>query len=131
MYETLVLVDESASLRLDRVREAIAARFPASAPDAPTVTADERSVELAWDGFRLTIRHSAAAHVREESAEIAAVHGRDGPERAAMAACRERLEISGDDDPGMDRFNDFCLVIEAIEGCGRVYPFDPNAGRML
>ena len=88
-------------------------------------------MKITWPGFSLDLYHAKEGHVVEESAEIAANYAKGKAKAEAIAACKERIEIAGDEDPAMDHFNDYCYIVGAIEKLGVVYTFDSGSASFM
>lgn len=128
MYETLMLVDGKNHIGLADVELVVRQRF--GSQEQPTITTIDNVVQLTWPDFSLEVGINENESVLEESKEIANEFAPE-PLRATIGSCGTRVEISGSEDPGMDHFNDFCFVLEAIESAGRVYTFDPGTGEFM
>jgi hypothetical protein len=83
---------------------------------------------VAVGSFHFHIAFSDQPRVLQESIEIAAEFAADRPDRAAIARAACRFELSSDDDPDMDHFNDMLFICHAAESLGPVYIFDPQEG---
>jgi hypothetical protein len=125
MYDTLVLIDGDQGHTLSNVEDALRQSF--GGQEMPTVNIVGEVVRLSWPGFGLDVAINSNPSVLEESMEMANNFAPE-PLRGRISKCSSRIEISGTDDPAMDYFNDFCFVLEAIEGMGQVYTFDPGTG---
>ena len=130
MYETLILVDDTAEVSADALSHALA-EFASRSPIELQVHRSGGNFRVLVSGFSLRIHRNSLPEVLEESAEIAANFASGKPEQAAIARCGVRFEIDADDDPSMDFFNDYCLIVEAIEGLGRVYTFDQASAEFM
>ncbi len=129
MYEALILIAATADIDLRSFEEAIEARF-AGYPEVSSEISGSR-LTLSVDGFHFFINYNCAESVSIESQEIAEMFasGRDDADQIAGAKCR--FEVSSDDDPSMDHFNDFVFLMEAAEQAGTVFLFDPAAGSFI
>lgn len=78
---------------------------------------------LSFDDWKLWIVFSHEAHVAEEAAEIGEIY-----KYPKLAACNARLEISAEDDPDEDHYNDHLYVLEALSDLPGVHIFDPQEG---
>ncbi len=131
MYETLILIDQDTSIDGETLSAAIEGAFASAGSSAPKITGSGSSIKISWPGFTLELYHAKEWHVIEESAEIAAKYAKGKSKAEAIASCKERLEISGDDDPAMEHFNDYCYAVEAIEKLGAVYTFDSSSAPFM
>ena len=131
MYETLVLVDQDAHITADDIKRQLASLLERPGASRAVLTRDGESLAVKWQGFALDVNRNSHASVSTESLEMAAKFAAGRPERKRIAMSTERIEIAGTDDPGMDYFNDFCLVLEAIEELGPVYTFDLGSGEFM
>jgi hypothetical protein len=79
--------------------------------------------------YTFDIHYVAAPHVREESGEMAKYYkGDDQAAKLEIQNCPARFEMSGDDDPNLDYFNDSIMIQEAMEALGIILIFDPFRG---
>ena len=84
------------------------------------------------EGYAFDIHYVDGAHVLEESGDMARYYQGDDPDaKASIARCAARFELSGDDDPNMDYFNDSVTILETWESMGIVHIFDPFGGKFL
>ena len=127
MYETLILVDADSLITGDAIENALAAVYSQSKGAGAVVKRNGSSFKVAWPEFFLELGLSTAPHVLEESQEIALEFAKGRPEQDKIGRCHTRVELAGADDPGMDYFNDYCYVVEAIEKLGTVYTFDQGS----
>lgn len=129
MYELLILASAESSPSLEKLEVAVQAEFASQTPPQPVVTsleADELTVTV--EGFRFYIDFADQPQVLEESRELAAEFATDRPDRAAIAKASCRFELSSDDDPDMDHFNDMLFICHAAESIGAMFVFDPQEG---
>ena len=124
MYESLVMVDPADAITVEQLAAELR-RFYEGKPGAPAeIVRSGQDIELRWPDYVLAVGRSRVPHVLEESKEIAEQAGQQHPAREQIASCTCRFEMSGDDDPDMDHFNDYLFVGEALCRLGRVYWFD-------
>lgn len=128
MYETLILIDAESSITDDAIHAAVLNVYPDSGGSKTVVTRKGASLQVAWPSFSIKLHRNELPHVLEESQEIAQEFAARRPELERIGQCRARVEIVGDEDPGMDRFNDYCFIVDAIEKLGTVYTFDQGSG---
>jgi hypothetical protein len=129
MYELLILAPIESSPNLEKLEVAVRSGFSSLRPPQKVSTSLKNGkLTVAVNGFRFFIEFSCEAHVLEESREIAEQFAADHPSRAAIAAASCRFELSSDDDPEMEHFNDMILICHAAEALGPVFIFDPQAG---
>ena len=129
MYELLILVSPETTTNLAALETAVRSEFSSLTPPQPVRTSvrkDRLTVDV--EGFQFHVDFSCEPHVLEESQEIAARFAANHPARAAIARARCRFELTSDDDPDMDHFNDLVFISQAAEAIGPVYIFDPQAG---
>lgn len=67
-----------------------------------------------WNGWALTMCLADAPHVLEESEERAARHN-FRPPWDVVRRCKRRIELWSDEDPNMDYFNTYLLILEEME----------------
>ncbi|MGZ5461272.1 MAG: hypothetical protein ACXWN1_31940, partial [Thermoanaerobaculia bacterium] len=106
MYESLVMVDPDVDISVDAVAAELR-RFYTKVPDAPLIETKGSEILLRWPGYTFAIHREAMPHVLEESVEIAEQFGARLPHRDRVARCRVRFSTQGDEDPSMNRFNDY------------------------
>jgi hypothetical protein len=129
MYELLILASAETPTNLEKLEAAVRAEFASQTPPQAIVTAikaDQLTVSV--DGFQFYIDFDDQPHVLAESSEIAAEFAADRADRAAIAKASARFELSSDDDPDMDHFNDMLFICHAAESIGAMYIFDPQEG---
>ncbi len=131
MYEGLVLIDADSRITPEALVIELR-RFYAGNPEAPTdIVVLDSVVTLSWPDYWLKAGWSSAPHVLEESAGLAERAGAHHPDRQRIARCASRVELSGDADPDMLRFNDYLFVGEALARLGNVYRFDQASDEFL
>lgn len=92
------------------------------------------------DGTKLVHLHKASwqyhlswedeVYVQSESAEIAEIFGKDDSQKHLIGQCARRISGWGDDDLAMRHFNDYVLVMQAIEDIPGIFIFDPQLGEI-
>jgi hypothetical protein len=127
MYEALVLVDPQTDISVEQLVSELE-NFYSSSAKRPSISRSGDLITLAWPGYALEVGRSSLPDVLEESAELARSFAASHPEKSRISCAKTRFELSGDEDPDMDYFNDFLFVIEALQRLGNVYHFDPGAG---
>jgi hypothetical protein len=91
-------------------------------------------IEIEFHGSTFEVSLADGPHVAAESQDLARQ-----PKIAAKSSlasevgpCKRRLEIAGPDDPGMEHFNDFLLLLQSVE---RAVPgallLDPREGEVI
>jgi hypothetical protein len=102
------------------------------------VRMENSAVLLTVDSWNLYLGINREAWVIEEAAEIAEAL-QQGKMHAASPECLERahnaplatysvrIEISSDEDPNMDYFNEYIFAIESLEHLPGSVPLDPQA----
>lgn len=121
MYDTLIMLKPGASFAVDELHALV----------VEVVDGGEAAVEreggviriAAGDGV-LTIEWDNAAHVVDESNEIAEQYG------VPSRGCAARLVMSGDD-PDMDLLNDYALINERLHATGKFVIFDTEECKLL
>lgn len=131
MYETLILIDPESNIEGLEIRRRVATLFEREDGGKPTVTWEEPVLSIDWSDYQIRLALDDGPHVYEESQEIAQEFAQDHGLADRIRSCRERIDISGENDPEMDHFNDYCLILETIESLGEVYTFDPMQGEFL
>ncbi len=131
MYQTLILIDPDATITSDAIEAALEKIYPRTSDASPVVTRSGSTFKVTWPGFFLELHRSELPHVLEESEEIAQQFASGRPEQDRISRCDSRVEIAGGDDPGMDYFNDYCVVVGEIEGLGTVYTFDQGSAEFM
>jgi hypothetical protein len=129
VYELLILVSPETTTNLAALEATVRSEFSSLTPPQPVRTSiknDRLTVDV--QGFRFHVDFSCESHILEESQELAAQFAANHPARAAIARARCRLELTSDDDPDMDHFNDMIFICQAAEALGQVFIFDPQAG---
>jgi hypothetical protein len=99
-------------------------------------------VTLIIEGWSLRVILDHGEHVIEEAAEIVEdlEAGRltaseprllDQAKAIGLGSYTARLDISSDDDPNMDYFNDYIFVIEALNAIPGAVAFDHRHGMLM
>jgi len=131
VYECLVLIDPENDVTAAGLAAELR-RFYATDSGAPSdILESGPTVKLRWQDYTMTVYRSSLPHVLEESAEIANEFAAGRPDRARIARCQLRFEISAEDDPNMGHFNDYLFVGEALQRLARVYRFEQASGEFL
>ncbi len=92
------------------------------------------AIEIEFHGSTFRVSLADGPHVASESQDLARQ-----PKIAAkpslaqeVGPCKRRLEIAGPDDPAMEHFNDFLLLLQSVE---RAVPgalmLDPREGEVI
>lgn len=120
-YQALVLLPASSNATLAVVERQLRDKLPAM-----QVSRESETLVLS-DGWTIRVDFSAAAHVVVESREIVAAFGRDRADAEVLATADRRFEIDTDPDPGMNRFNDYVLALEALTAFEGAVAFEPQS----
>ena len=131
MYETLVLVDQDSRISADDLERQLRVFCDDRGAHRLQLIRKGEGFSIKWPGFALVVNRNTRPTALAESVDIAARFAAGRPEQEKIALCSVRIEISGDNDPGMDYSNDFCLILEAIEELGIVYTFDSGSGQFM
>ena len=127
MYESMILVDPDVIITTEQLADELR-RFYSGKQGAPTdILHSGQDIRLRWPNYVLEIARSTLPLVVEESAEVAERFAARHPAHDRIASCACRFEMSGDDDPDMEHFNDYLYVGEALARLGRVYCFDQGS----
>ncbi|MCL2309255.1 MAG: hypothetical protein FWC42_03120 [Proteobacteria bacterium] len=121
MYDTLIMLKPDAAFTVDELHALVVEMMESGEAtveregDHVRVTSESGALDIAWNN---------AAHVAEESNEIA--------ERFNVPSqgCSSRFEIIGDD-PDMDLFDDYLLINERLQGAGKFVIFDTQECTLL
>lgn len=125
-YPYMILLSDESDFSLDELANRLRARFAKTT--AVTEQAPDRPATLALllnGSYRFTMTLNDGESVLAESADMAQ---EAATSKAEIAGCRKRLELSGDDDPGMDYFNDSIFVLETLETFRGAYVYSPHVG---
>jgi hypothetical protein len=130
MYLAFALVPEKVAFRRGRelaqaLRAAVAELDLAEAGD---------DVQVHFPGAVFTVHPEDGPHVLEESANLAGQPKIRTKKSLAdeVRACPKRIEVSGDDDPEMDHFNEYLAVLQALEkALPGVVLIDPREGEVI
>lgn len=129
MYELLILSSAESTPSLDKLEAAVRAEFESQTPPHPVTTSiDADQLTVVVGGFHFYIGFADEPHVLAESREIAEEFAADRADSAVIARASSRFELSSDDDPDMDHFNDMLFICHAAESLGPVFIFDPQEG---
>lgn len=123
---TFALILNGASIDLDEVADGLEDRLRHM-----KVARATRSLEVFSKGWSILLDFVDDEHVGRESVIIANRFGFDRPDRLEIAACRSRIEVSADPDPGMGRFSDYAAALDVLNRMGNIVLFDPKAGQFV
>ncbi|WP_050046165.1 hypothetical protein [Scytonema millei] len=84
----------------------------------------ENRLAVTFDNWSLYIYLNSEPEVLKESQEIASTFAHNHPDRAVIATCKSRFEISSDSDPSMAHFNDYILVVEQLSELPGAFVFE-------
>lgn len=118
-YSLIVLLPGTEPVSLPWLAERVTKRFASEpgvrvAVEATNLHSFEH-LAVAWGEWEIRITKEEAETVLEESREIAGSIGSHRADRDRIAGCRRRFSLSSDDDPEMDRFNDYLFIVEILE----------------
>ena len=134
MYLAFALIpDKVASAHGEQLARALRAALT-SLKRPPDVLSSGADVRAVFPGATFQVHPDDGAHVLEESADLASQ-----PKIRAKAsladevrACRRRIEVSGEDDPAMARFNDYLSLLQALEkAVPGILLLDPREGEVI
>lgn len=98
--------------------------------EADVILSEDR-VNLKIKDYMFTYSLIAEDWVQEESRDIADTFGRKRNDYMIIKESRSRVEFYGDDDPDMDYFNDYLLMLERIQAELPVIIFDTENGKFF
>lgn len=129
MYELLLLTSTHSLPSLSKLAAALRAEFASLQPPQKIATVIQgEKLTVTIDGYHFYIHFSCDSHVLDESREIAEQHALSHPDRAAIGLADCRFELTSDDDPDMDHFNDMIVVCDAAQTLGQTFVFDSQSG---
>jgi hypothetical protein len=129
MYELLLLTSTHSLPSLNKLAAALRTEFASLQPPQKISTAvQDEKLTVTVDRFRFYIQFCCDSHVLEESREIAEQFALSHPDRAAIGLADCRFELSSDDDPNMDHFNDMVIICDAAQTLGPTFIFDSQLG---
>ena len=126
-YELIVLLTDQTNLTVEELVDRLRNRF---SPDPVVTVSVEHGdlIRVQWDDWSFHLSYESEPYVVIESAEIADLYASTHPGKPQIAVCKQRICMSGDDDPNMDHFNDFLFIHEVLESFSCIYLFDPQEG---
>jgi hypothetical protein len=102
--------------------------FYAKSSRLPKISQIDKAITVDFDNYKFEIFLSDGSHVIEEAAEMANDRVTDYAENSfdkeKLKTSSKRFEISGEDDPDMDYFNDSLFIVETTEKFKGVIVFD-------
>jgi hypothetical protein len=123
-YEYLILIGENSDFNLNKLAEKLNG-FYANKKEIQIKISDN-SVQVVYDKkYKFRLHLNEEEYVKIESEEMAETAEKNKTE---IAACRKRLEMSGDADPDMDHFNDSLFILQTLESFSDVYLYSPHEG---
>ncbi len=96
-----------------------------------SVDADRQRIQLTWGDWNCYLTLNTKSYVLAESAEMAERFGTDRGDATRIATCKSRIEVSSDDDPPMDHFNDYIFTLEAIAQFPGAVIFENASGKFI
>ena len=141
-YTLLGLLDKRATVTLMQVADLLRNRFLDDPEVVVCFNPDEGCGEHLTVGRRRWAFHltmSGEPHVLAESAQIADAYAVGRPDRASIAGCARRIEVTADADPNSEHIRDWfdvCHVLGSIFGlflfcCARRTFWDEDGGMPL
>jgi hypothetical protein len=121
MYDTLIMLRPEASFTVD---ELYRIALDVVKTGSGTVVRQGNLVSVSAGGGQIHVGWSDAAHVVEESNEIAEKYG------VPSQGCRGRFEMAGDD-PDMDLFNEYLIINQRLQKTGKFVIFDTQECKLL
>lgn len=95
-----------------------------SAQRAVSTWRRENKMLFTLDNWSLSICLQSGLKVFKESQEMADTFGQNHPDRAVIATCYSRFEISCDPDESMAHFNDYILALEQLSSIPGAFVFE-------
>jgi hypothetical protein len=124
-YEALVFLPPACNGNLDLAEAMLRRRLPAM-----MLTRTSSGITLS-DGWRIGIGLSDEPHVIVESKWLIDRCGADRADADQLRAASRRFEVRTDDDPNMDRFNDYVYVLEVLTSFLGAVAFKPGSGTFV
>jgi len=125
-YEAIAFLQDSSDFDL-----AAAARRLAEWLPEWQVVRRGKDISVRSPGYALLLRLADEPLVAEESLDMAAFFA-NCPRANEIAEGKRRIDVScADPDPGMDHFNDFICVCQALESFRGVILLDPRSGELI
>lgn len=112
-YQTLVFLPKNSKASLEAAYKTLSQSEAFSGHGTKVVKTSNR-IKVSSGGWTLTIAFATGDAVRDESAEIVERYGDSRGDREILASCEKRFELFGDEDPEMEHFGDYILVIEHL-----------------
>ena len=129
-YLNLCLISPESEATMDHLLPKLQ-QFYAADGDRIAFSRNGNSLKLKIDDYVFEIRHVEGAEILEESESAAKYYIGDSDTKSAIALCRARFEMYGDDDHNMDYFNDSLYIQECMEAVAKIYIFDPQGGKFM
>jgi hypothetical protein len=85
------------------------------------------AILLRWHDWRMQAALNTDPNILESSREIAQKHGQARADFDRISSCDKRIEVLCEPDPSMNHFNDYMLVLQALEEIPGAVLFDPQA----
>lgn len=132
-YNLMVLLTEEATFSMEQLALRLTKEF--ASENAKVLLEGHGTgglcIVVRFGDWTFQIGHEDQPHVVVESKEIAEYYGKGRPDQHRIAGCKRRITVSGDDDPNMDHFNDYCFLTAVFEEYPGVILFDPQAGEFV
>jgi hypothetical protein len=128
-YRLTAFVPPTSTLTFQQIAERIKEYIGTS--NNVRVSLGEKQVSISYDGWSLRVYWEDEHYVMSESKDFAEHPLTPEPYRTFIASCHRRITTAADDDPNMDYFNDYVIVINALESFGEFVIHDDNTNEFL
>jgi hypothetical protein len=128
-YETFVMLPTTTQVTLPEIETRLRTLFSNSIKTRPDFQISQRAdyIELNFTNYRFYVGIADEPHVLREAQEIAA----EFPEVEFKGEYDKRIEISADDDPNMDYFNDFVFIVEELQNLEGAIAYQHRIGQFI
>jgi hypothetical protein len=129
-YEALILLPLGTSASLDDAEQLITGFIERqdAGKERYDLSRHGSTLYMAVGEWSVAIRFNASPSVIEEARQIGDYYGANRHDKELLATYGSRFEIeSVTDDPGMDYFNDYVLILELLSSYPSAKIFDPQA----
>ncbi|MGH7145525.1 MAG: hypothetical protein ACREJ2_15550 [Planctomycetota bacterium] len=89
------------------------------------------TLRIADGEWTISLSLEQELHVAEESCELIAQYGAGRADSATLASAKRRISIYSEEDPNMEHFNAFALVLEAFQEIPGLGVFDAASEEFL
>jgi hypothetical protein len=128
-YTAMVLLPTDTTASLEQVESKLRSRLGTASKTSGLVEVfrEDTQLTLFVNDWSLYIWADSSPTVLEETQEIVELFGQDRADQELLATYGFRFDISCEDDPDLDYFDDYMMVLKVLQEFPGAVVFDPDA----